>query len=186
MESNSADSANGERKARIARGLCEQGLWPDVLAFAQKWREKEPGDYRALYYIGLGLSGMRQFQEAEAAYRSALTLESTDVKVWNNLAGILFENLQRPVEAIRCLEQSLKMDPHNKLCWSNLATMVGRLGQHDKAMAYADRAIALDPKLVEAYLHKATAAMALKKMDVVKEVCQALASIEPENFRRAR
>ncbi len=186
MESNSANSANGERKARIARGLCEQGLWPDVLAFAQEWREKEPADYRALYYIGLGLSGMRQFPAAETAYRSALTMEPTDVKVWNNLAGLLYENLQRPVEAIRCLEQSLKMDPHNKLCWSNLATMVGRLGQHDKAMAYADRAIALDPKLVEAYLHKAAAAMALKKMDVVKEVCNTLASIEPENFRRAR
>jgi len=28
--------------------------------------------------------------------------------------------------------------------------------------------------------------MALKKMDVVKEVCNKLASIEPENFRRAR
>jgi tetratricopeptide (TPR) repeat protein len=186
MELNSANSANGERKARIARGLCENGLWPDVLAFAQKWREKEPADYRALYYIGLGLSGMRQFPEAEAAYRGALTMEPTDVKVWNNLAGILYENLQHPVEAIRCLEQSLKMDPHNKLCWSNLATMVGRLGQHDKAMAYADRAIALDPKLVEAYLHKGTAAMALKKMDVVREVCNALASIEPEHFRRAR
>ena len=64
--------------------------------------------------------------------------------------------------------------------------MVGRLGQHDKAMAYADRAIALDPKLVEAYLHKATAARALKKMDIVKEVCNKLAAIEPENFRRAR
>ena len=58
MEFTSAKSVNGERKARIARGLCEKGLWPDVLAFAQKWREKEPADYRALYYIGLGLSGI--------------------------------------------------------------------------------------------------------------------------------
>jgi tetratricopeptide (TPR) repeat protein len=64
--------------------------------------------------------------------------------------------------------------------------MVGRLGQHDKAMACADRAIALDPKLVEAYLHKGAAARALKKMDVVKEVCNKLATIEPDNFRRAR
>ncbi len=184
MELNSAKSANGERKARIARGLCEKGLWPDVLAFAQKWREKEPADYRALYYIGLGLSGLRQFPEAEAAYRSALSLESTDVKVWNNLAGILYENLQRPVEAVRCLEQSLKMDPHNKLAWSNLATMAGRMGNHHKALEYADRAIALDPQLVEAYLHKAAAAKALKKTDVVKEICQKLSTMAPDKFRR--
>jgi tetratricopeptide (TPR) repeat protein len=64
--------------------------------------------------------------------------------------------------------------------------MVGRLGRHHKALEYADRAIALDPKLVEAYLHKATAAKALKKMEVVKEICHKLAMINPEHFRRAR
>ena len=177
---------NAKAKVKIARGMCEKGLWPEVLAFAQKWREEDPADYRALYYIGLGLSGMRQFSVAETAYRHALTMESTDVRVWNNLAGLLHEKLQRPTEAVRCLEQSMKMDPHNKLGWSKLAGMVARLGRHDKALEYADRALALDPKLVEAYLHKATAAKALKKMDVVKEVCHKLANIEPENFRRGR
>jgi tetratricopeptide (TPR) repeat protein len=177
---------NAKEQVKIASGMCEKGLWPEVLAFAQKWREEDPADYRALYYIGLGLSGMRQFSVAETAYRHALTMESTDVRVWNNLAGLLYEKLQRPTEAVRCLEQSMKMDPHNKLGWSKLAGMVARLGRHDKALEYADRAIALDPKLVEAYLHKATAAKALKRMDVVKEVCHKLANIEPENFRRTR
>ena len=113
-------------------------------------------------------------------------METTDARVWNSLGGLLCEKLRHPSEGIRCLELGLKMDPHNKLAWSNLATMAGKLGCHHKALEYADRALALDPKLVEAYLHKATAAKALKKMDVVKEVCHALASIEPENFRRAR
>jgi len=39
---------------------------------------------------------------------------------------------------------------------------------------------------VEAYLHKAAAAKALKKPDVVREVCHKLATIEPEKFRRGR
>ena len=177
---------NGKDKVRIVREMCEKELWPEVLAFAQKWREEEPSDYRALYYIGLGLSGTRQFPLAETAYRGALALETTDARVWNNLGGLLYEKLRRPGEGIRCVEQGLKMDPHNKFAWSNLATMAGRLGQHHKALEYADRAIALDPKLVEAYLHKATAAKALKKMDVVKEICHKLATIEPEKFRRGR
>ena len=177
---------NGKNKDKIAHGMCEKESWPAVLAFAQKWREKDPSDYQALYYIGLGLSGMGQFAMAETAYRNALALETTDARVWNNLGGLLCEKLRRPSEGIRCLEQGLKMDPHNKLAWSNLATMAGRIGQHHKALEYADRAIALDPKLVEAYLHKATAAKALKKMDVVKEICQKLGTIEPEKFRRGR
>jgi tetratricopeptide (TPR) repeat protein len=174
-----------EEKAGQARELCEKELWPKVLAFAQQWREEDPADHRALYYIGRGLKGMRQFSQAEAAYRHALTLNPTDARVWNNLAGLLYDNLARPAEGVRCLEQAMKINPDHKLGWSNLATMVGRMGRHHQALAYADRAIALDPKLVEAYLHKATAARALGKTEVVKEICQALAAIEPENFRRA-
>jgi tetratricopeptide (TPR) repeat protein len=177
---------DSEENVRVVREMCEKRLWPKVLAFAQKWREEDPADYRALYYIGLGLSGMRQFSVAETAYRHALTMEPTDVRVWNNLAGLLYEKLQRPTEAVRCLEQSMKMDPHNKLGWSKLAGMVARLGRHDKALECADRALALDAEFVEAYLHKGAAAKALGKTEIVREVCHKLASIEPGKFRRGR
>jgi tetratricopeptide (TPR) repeat protein len=179
-------AANSEENVRRARALCEKGLWSDVLDFAQKWREENPADYKALFYMGLAFSGRGQFVQAETAYRQTLALDATDPKVWNNLAKILFENLKRPKDAILCIEQMLKLDSGNKLAWSNLAVMVGELGLHEKALVYADRAIALDPKYVEAYLHKATAARALGKTEIVKEVCDSLATIEAEKFRRAR
>jgi tetratricopeptide (TPR) repeat protein len=179
-------AANSEENVRHARALCEKSLWPDVLDFAKKWREENPADSKARFYMGLGFSGLGQFVQAETAYRQALAIDSIDTKIWNNLAKILFENLKRPKDAILCIEQILKLDPDNKLGWSNLAVMVGELGLHEKALLYADRAIALDPKFVEAYLHKATAARALGKIEVVKEVCDTLAMIEAEKFRRAR
>jgi tetratricopeptide (TPR) repeat protein len=182
----SAANFKPEEKPTQARALCEKGLWPDVLDFAKKWREENPSDYKAQFYMGLGFSGLGQFVQAETAYRQALAMDATDPKVWNNLAKILFENLKRPKDAILCIEQILKLEPGNKLGWSNLAVMVGELGFHDKAMVYADRAIALDPKFIEAYLHKAAAARALGKMEIVKEVSDKLAAIEPERFRRER
>ena len=177
---------NGEEKVGMARALCEQGRWAEVLAFAQKWRVENPSDYRALYYTGLGFSGTNQFADAEAAYRLALTMETSDFKVWNNLAGLLYENMRREAEGVGCMEQALKLDPRNKLGWSNLASMIGRMGRHDQALEYADRALALDPNFVEAHLHKAAAARALGKKEIVQEVCTALAAIEPEKFCRAR
>jgi tetratricopeptide (TPR) repeat protein len=175
-----------EENSKHAREMCEQNLWQEVLAFAEKWRAENPSDHKAHFYLGLGHSGLGQFVQAETAYRRALEIDPSDVKVWNNLAKILFENLQRPKDGILCIEQALKLSPGNKLGWSNLAVMVGELGLHDRAMIYADRAIALDPKFVEAHLHKAAAARALGKMEIVREVCAALAAIEPEKFRRAR
>ncbi len=182
----SAVDFNPEENVGRARALCEQGLWPDVLAFAQKWHAENPADHRALYYAGLGFSGTNQFAQAESAYRRALTMSPSDFKVWNNLAGLLYENMRRETEGIQCIEEALKIDPGNKLGWSNLASMVGRLGRHDRALECADRALALDPKFVEAHLHKASAARALGKTEVMREVCNALAAIEPEKFRRAR
>ena len=177
--------SESDKRADQARDLCEKGQWSKVLSFAQKWREQDPSDHRALYYIGLGLCGQGQFAQAEAAYRHALTINPTDARVWNNLAGLLYEKLQRPAEGVRCLERALKINPDHKQSWSNLATMVGRMGRHQQALACANRALALDPKLVEAHLHRATAAKALGQMDVVREVCQVLASLDPEHFRRS-
>jgi tetratricopeptide (TPR) repeat protein len=174
-----------EQRVRQAGEMCEQGLWPEVLALAQKWQTEDPKDHRAPYYIGLGLSGLGQFSRAETAYRQALAMDPTDFTVWNHLAELLYNNMRRPAEGVRCLKQALKINPQHKLGWLHLAAMADHMGSHHKVLEYADQALALDPKLVEAYLHKATAARALGKMDVIKDVCNALASLEPENFHRA-
>ena len=99
---------------------------------------------------------------------------------------MLYEYLKRPVDGIRCVEKSLKLNPGHKLGWANLAYMVGRLGHHQHAIAFADRAIALDAHFVEAYLHKGAAARALGKTEVLREVCGALGAIPFEKFRRVR
>lgn len=175
-----------EAKVEYARELCIKAKWPEVLAFAQNWHMENPQDSKAWFYTGAGYCGMGQFLQAETAYRQALKIDPDDIKAWNNLAGILFEKLKRPRDAIHCIEQTLRLNPDNKFGWSNLAAMVGGLGAYDKAITYADRAIALDPNMVEAYLHKGAAARALGKTEIVGEVCAALAAINPEKFQRTR
>jgi tetratricopeptide (TPR) repeat protein len=171
---------------KAARELCESNSWPELLAFAQKWHAENPADAKALFYQGAALAATGRLVEAETTYRRALKLDPTDFKTWNNLAGILFDLLNKPMDALRCMEQALKLEPQNKLGWSNLASMVGRLGRHEKALEYAGRALALDPEFVEAHLHKAAAAKALGKTEILKESCDKLAAIEAEKFRRAK
>jgi tetratricopeptide (TPR) repeat protein len=173
-------------EVHAARHLCETGEWPELLDFARAWQQRAPEDYLAFFYIGLAHSGLGQFVQADTAYRGALALNDSDAKVWSNLGELLYDHLNRPLEGIRCVEQALRLKPDHKLGWANLACMVGQLGHHDHAMHLADRALALDSQLVEAYLHKGAAAKALGKTDVLREVCGALSSIPPEKFRRAR
>jgi tetratricopeptide (TPR) repeat protein len=173
-------------KVEQARELCEQGMWPEVLALARAWQADNPAEAKALFYQGVALTASGRFVEAETAYRCALQLDATDFKTWNNLAGLLFESRKKPAEGIQCMQRALKVEPQNKVGWANLTSMVGRLGRHDKALEFAERALTLDAKFVEAHLHKAAAAKALGRTEIVKEVCAALAAIEPEDFRRAR
>jgi tetratricopeptide (TPR) repeat protein len=175
-----------EHKAGQARELCENGSWPQVLALAQEWHAEDPTEAKALFYQGIALAAAGRFVEAETAYRRALELDATAFKTWNNLAGLLFEARKKPAEAIQCMQQALKIDPQNKVGWANLTSMVGRLGRHDKALEFAERALTLDPNFVEAHLHKASAAKALGRPEIVKEVCAVLARLPPEKFRRAR
>lgn len=172
-------------RAKLAGELCEKGLWREMLAFAHKWCQDGAADYRAYYYLGLGLTGLRKFSQAEAAYRHALSINSGDFEVWNRLAELLYRDLRRQADGIQCLEQALRTNPHHKLGWLNLATLNGRMGRHDRALECADRAVALDRKFVEAHLSRAAAARALGKQDIIRQICSELASFEPEAFRRA-
>jgi tetratricopeptide (TPR) repeat protein len=173
-----------EEKLSATRHLCEG--WAQVLDLARSWQKENPDDPRAFYYQALGHSGLGQFVQAETAYRRALELDPSDIKTWTNLGELLYDHLKRPLDGIRCIEQALKLDPAHKVGWANLADMVGRLGHHNHALAFADRALDLDSQFVEAYLHKGAAARALGKKEILREVCGALGSIPPEKFCRMR
>ena len=175
-----------EDKIKTARELCEKGLWPDVLAFAEQWQTELPDEAKAFFYQGVALAATGRFVEAETAYYRALALDEKDFKIWNNLAALLFDALNQPAEGAKCLAQALKLDPGNQLGWANLASMNGQLGRHAHALECAERALALDPQMVEAHMHRARAAQALGKTQVVRAVSEALAKLPPEKFRRAR
>jgi tetratricopeptide (TPR) repeat protein len=179
-------AASSEAKIHAARDLCKKGLWPDVLEFAQRWQSQDPADAKALYYAGVAFAAMGRMVEAETSYRRALKLDATDFKIWNNLAALLFDALNRPAEGAQCLAQALQIDPGNQLGWANLASMNGQLGRHADALDCAERALALDPHMVEAQLHRARAAQALGKPDIVRLASETLAKLPPEKFRRTR
>lgn len=173
-------------RAQSARALCEQGRWPEVLAFAQKWQNEQTGAAGAFFYQGVALAALGRFAEAVAAYRRALALDENDFKTWNNLAAVLFEALNQPLEGAKCLAKALQIDPGNQLGWANLASMNGQLNRHAQALQCAERALALDPEMVEAHLHRARAAQALGKPEIVRAVSEALSKLPPEKFRRQR
>ena len=176
----------GPDKTAHARSLCEKGLWPDVLEFAEQWTTESPDEAKAFFYLGVALAAAGRFVEAETAYFRALAMDDGDFKTWNNLAALQFDALNQPVEGVKSLGRAMQIDPGNKLGWANLASMNGQLGRHTQALECAERALALDPHMVEAHLHRARAAQALNRPEIVRAASEALAQIPPEKFRKSR
>jgi tetratricopeptide (TPR) repeat protein len=171
-------ASQNEEKIRAARELCEKGLWPDVLAFAENWQVENPAEAKVFFYQGAALAALGRLTEAETSYRRALVLDAADFKTWNNLAGLLFDGLNRPTEGVQCLVQALQVEPGNWLGWSNLASMNGQLGRHAQALACAERALALNPQMAEAQLHRARAAQLLGRPEIVRTASAALEEIQ--------
>lgn len=177
--------ADEDRVSR-ARLLCEKQNWPAVLEFALDWQLDAPGDARAFFYQGVALAATDRVKEAESSYRRALQLDSNDFKIWNNLATLLFEKLNRQIEGAQCLAQALKLNADNKLGWANLASMHGQMGRHQQALECAERALAIDPQMVEAHLHRARAAQMLRRPKIIRASSETLAGLPLEKFRRTR
>jgi tetratricopeptide (TPR) repeat protein len=172
-------------KAQQALALCERGQWPEALAFAQRWHVEAPTEAKALFYEGVALTGLGRFVAAETAYYRALALDAQDFPTWTNLAALLFEALNQPAEAAKCLAQAMLIDPGNELGWTKLAGMYRHLGRHAQALGCAERALALDPELAEAHLQRGRAAQTLQRPEVVRAACEALSRLPPEKFQRA-
>lgn len=173
-------------KVQQARSLCERGQWPELLALAQHWQEEDPTDPKGFFYEGVARAGLGRFAAAETAYHRALVLDGQDFNTWKHLAALLFDPLNQPVDGVKCLVQAMQIDPGNKLGWTDLAGMYAQIGRHTQALECAERALALDPGMVEALLHRGRAAQALGRPEIVRAACEALARLPAEKFRRTR
>ena len=182
------DSTHGTghgREGKIAGELCEKGLWREVLAFAQKWREENAADYRGLLLSGPGFDRVAQIFPGRGGLPAGAGDESGRFRGLERSGGIALRKLRRPERRPPMSGTGLENQspPQTRLVES------GHVERADgtattRRWQCADRAVALDRKLVEAHLSRAAAARALGKMDIVQEVCRELATLEPEHFRR--
>jgi tetratricopeptide (TPR) repeat protein len=79
-----------------------------------------------------------------------------NVKAWNN-KGICLLSLCRYEDAIKCIEEAIKIDPNHAFYWYNKGICQDRLGQWNEAIVSFDEAVRLYPKYAEAWFNKAVA-----------------------------
>lgn len=126
------------------------------------------------YRMAEGFWGLQQYEQSSAQFKIAVAQPGAKA-LWRVRWGMLFHQRFNNPEAVNLFNEALKQDSGIAQAYLGLA-MVSADGFDGKATEYAAKAIAADPKLVEA--HELLADLALedaKPQEAVKEARAAIA-----------
>jgi predicted O-linked N-acetylglucosamine transferase (SPINDLY family) len=101
--------------------------------------------YRAL---ALQLYNAGRYPEGEAVAAQGLARNSRDYDL-ANLHGVLLRKLRRQPEAVKVLEQAIKLNPKSLAAQQNLGNVLLDLGEAVRAEAVFTKLVRLDPRNVE-------------------------------------
>lgn len=119
--------------------LIREGEYREALVFFERLREVAPESPLVNLNIGMAHHGLREFDEAEAAYQRALAQDERNIGIWLQL-GQLFQETERPGEAINALEVALgfaRTEQQSQLVRLRLQELYGR--EVDRRLELADR-----------------------------------------------
>ncbi len=134
------------------------------------------------------MANVRQLKKdwpgAESAYRRATELNPNFALAhfWHSIA---LGTLNRHEEAVAALEIALRLDPLSAHINSSWARHLKDQGQVDEAMAYYEKAIALESDYWAAYWHLAGLRHSLGRLDEAIEIYKAFIESSGDDHKKA-
>lgn len=133
-----------------ALALEEKKDWAALLAHAQQWIKSAPQD--AGFFLGEAYGGLKQYDQAIAAYRDAVRLRPDDADAWFNL-GVSYGFMLRYPEAIEAYGEAQRLNPKRIDASYNLGNAYSTLKQYDLAIQSYREALRHKPDHVDAWIN---------------------------------
>lgn len=132
---------------------------PDhVVAECTKLLDKNPDDALALFLMGYVYAMAERFGLAINTFKRVTSLKPEKAESWNNL-GMAYHGL-KSVQALDCFHKAWNIEQKASYA-ANIASSHLELCHWKEAKAWADKAIALDPKVNGAWVSRGMACLAL-------------------------
>ena len=103
---------------------------------------------QATLALALARFNERRFADAEALYRQALA-EAPDNADALNMLGLVFAEAGNPLQAIKYIDQALRLQPNRAAFHTNRGEVLRRWGLVDEGLEACRRAVELDPNAPE-------------------------------------
>jgi tetratricopeptide (TPR) repeat protein len=133
------------RQLQMAHGKLLEGAPDQAEQAVRAVLKARPGQADALHLLGLVLKKQKRLPEAREALEQSARAAQKNPQILNSLANLLGDMGEHDA-AIRAYQASLKLDPDNAQCWTNLGLTA--LDADDAALAGRafGRALQQDPK----------------------------------------
>ena len=140
--------------------------------------EKRPEHTGALNLLGILLTGMGRFTEAEYYVRRAIEQGATSDATFYNY-GLIQKALKRPEEAVNSFSRALEINSSVAETWNNRGTAFNDLNRYEDAIGDFEKAIALNPYYAEAFSNKGKSLNLLKRPDQAMGAFEKALSLKP-------
>lgn len=149
------DPEHGETHFNLARAAYGEGDHQTALVEYRKAIDVRGGNYPEAYFNqGLVYLALKQYADAESAYRKALKLNDAYPEAWYNL-GLIQLKQKQWAQAEQSFHTALQYNPRYANAWFNLGVLATREGKDDAAIYAYRRAIEIRPDYPEARLNLA-------------------------------
>jgi Flp pilus assembly protein TadD len=118
---------------------------PDPTRYS--YQPRLPPDMHEVAQEATDLFEHKHYDEAAAKYQTIIDKYPESLYAWSNL-GVVRSQQGKLQEAMKALQQAVKLSPNDAFSYRNLGIVYYQLGQNDAAIDALERSIALDPSNV--------------------------------------
>jgi tetratricopeptide (TPR) repeat protein len=130
--------------------LVKKKQYAAALAEWEKALELDPGDAKANYNYGLGLTRAGRLDEAIPHFEKAVEADPRFAEAYNNL-GIVRVQKGRVDEAIQYFQKSVQLEPDYGDAHNNLGAALLQSGRFEEAIPHFQKAVEVIPDFADAH-----------------------------------
>ena len=148
--------------------LQQAGRIPEAAQLYSQVLQSDPGNYQALYQLGLILFEYRRFEDADRLLGAAIRVNSGSAELFYS-RGCVLQQLGRTENALAAFAHALAIRPDFPEARNNRGVTLLSLGRPGEALACFDRILLQHPDLAVVHTNRANALLALKRPEAALE-----------------
>lgn len=153
IQSVRSDIRNSYSLIAVAQQLLAAGFVAEAARVAESAAKAAPDDANVLGGASTIIASSQDLEACAALSERAIRLAPMNAGFKLHYGGILL-GLREPRKAAEQLEGYLALQPDSPIGWRNLSSALAEIGEFHRALAAADKAIALDPNNADFRLHR--------------------------------